>query len=118
MLARSGFLLLAAALAIGCASAGISRDRAIEIAIRAASDSTLPPTVVTAEDGLLGALVDARSLPDLPRDRAVWAILLAGRFPGECVPSADGRSVCPPGAGRKLVVLDRATGDLLYAETR
>jgi hypothetical protein len=112
-----GILVATALLVAACVPGGISRDRAVELALAAGSDSVVPARVVSAEAGPLGQFVGARALPDERRDRQVWAVLLSGDFEGECVASADG-VVCPRGAAGKLIVLDRATGEFLLSESR
>lgn len=106
-------LIVAALLATSACSlvGGISRERAIELASAGAPDDA---RLVSAEIGQLGAFADANTLPGEPRDREVWAIVLSGTFPGECVVTASGGSACPPEAESQLVVLDALTGELLY----
>ena len=101
--------------AVACAAAGISSDRAIELALQAGGDSAVPPSVVLIDSGPLADFADAGMSLDGSRDRQVWVITLAGDFVGECVLAADGTEVCPRGAQRKLVVLDRLTGAFLYS---
>jgi hypothetical protein len=117
MLMRLVIVAVVALAAVACAPGGISRDRAIELAVAAGGDSTVPPSVISVETGPLGRFADQGTLPDEPRDREVWAILLAGDFAGECVVNANGESICPPGASRKLVVLDFATGEFIFSES-
>ena len=117
MLMRLVIVAVVALAAAACAPGGISRDRAIELALAAGGDSTVPPSVISVETGPIGRFADERTLPDEPRDRQVWAILLAGDFAFECVMNANGESVCPPGANRKLVVLDFATGEFIFSES-
>ena len=118
MARRFAVTILVAGLVLGCGVASISRDRAIELARAASGDSSVSPTIVSAESGTLDRFVDARTLPADRRDRLVWAVVVSGGFGGECVVNADGGSVCPTGAVRKLVVLDFITGDLILAESR
>jgi hypothetical protein len=117
MLARLVLLLPTALLVAACALGTIARDKAIEEALKAGGDSTVPPSVTSIESGVLGQFIDAHTLPDEPRDRQVWAVLLAGNFAGECVAGANGESSCPQAASSKLVVLDFATGEFLFAES-
>jgi hypothetical protein len=113
-----GILVATALLIAACVPGGISRDRALELALAAGSDSVVPARVVSAEAGPLGRFVEVRTLPDERRDRQVWAVLLAGDFEGECVLDPNGDSVCPRGAAGKLIVLDHATGEFLLSESR
>jgi hypothetical protein len=115
MLARFVVVSLVALIAVACTAGAISRDRAIELALQAGGDSTVPPSMVAVESGPLADFVDEGMSMVGPRDRRVWAITLAGDFRGECVPAADGTLMCPRGAGTKLVVLDRSTGEFLYS---
>ena len=117
MLARFVVVSLAVLVVVGCGAGGISRDRAIELALQAGGDSTIPPSVVSIDSGPLAGFADAGTLPEASRDQQVWAVILAGDFAGECVLAADGTEMCPPGAHRKLVVLDRLTGAFLYSES-
>lgn len=98
---------------VGCSPSGITRERAIELASdNAGSESSL----IRAEAGPLGQFADARTLPEEPRDRRVWALVFAGNFEGECVFTQSGTSRCPPGTGTVLVVLDFQTGAFLFSE--
>lgn len=103
-----GLLALCACSLVG----GIGRERAIELASAGAPDDA---RVLSAEIGQLGAFADANTPPGEARDRQVWAIVLTGTFPGECVATESGDSACPPVAETRLVVLDAETGELLYA---
>lgn len=96
-----------------CLFAGVSRDEAVRLALQAAGPDS---TVSSVEHGLLGQFVDTRTLPDIPRDRGVWAVVLTGEFPGECVVGPTGESRCPPSAQTALVVLDDQTGEVLLVE--
>jgi hypothetical protein len=97
------------AIVLGACGVGISRDQAIKLA--------LGPTtakVLSAQAGPLGHFTDRTTLPEEPRDRQVWAVLLSGRFPVSCVAGIP----CPPDATQQLVILDYRTGDLILSETR
>jgi hypothetical protein len=106
-LASLGLILTA------CVPSGVSRDEATNLAVEAAGPGS---SVSSAEQGALGEFVDPRTVPELRRDRGVWAIALAGDFPGECVTTATGVSQCPPVANTALVVLDDQTGEILLIE--
>ncbi len=55
------------------------------------------------------------TLPDEPRDRLVWAVMLHGSFPGTCVITPTGSSACPTGRTAKLVIVDGQTGAFLVS---
>jgi hypothetical protein len=93
---------------------GISRERAIELASPGGGPNA---HVLSAESGPFGRFADAGTLPEEPRTRQVWAVVLAGKFPAPCVLNATGQSVCPPDAETMLVVLDFRTGDFLFGTT-
>ena len=118
MARRFAVAILVAVSVACCGVAGISQDRAIELARAASGDSSVSPTIVSAESGTLDRFVDARTLPVERRDRLVWAVVVSGAFGGECVMNANGESVCPTGATRKVVVLEFITGDLILTESR
>jgi len=99
---------------VGCAG-GIGRERAIEIARREAG--AVATTVVRVERGPPGQFADVGALPEVPRDREVWSIVLRGSFPGECVLNEAGESVCPPAETSKLVVIDAQTGAFIFSES-
>jgi hypothetical protein len=107
--------VVAAAIAItallGCGTSGISRDRAIQLALAAASDSMVPATVAVAETGPLSRFVSAPNLPAGDANRTVWAITLHGQFQLEGVAPSPGRKVLS-----KLVILDFKTGEFVLAE--
>ncbi|HEY7735518.1 MAG TPA: hypothetical protein VH813_01860 [Candidatus Limnocylindrales bacterium] len=106
-------LFLAGGVVSACA-VGISRERAIELAT---TNAGAGETVLWAESGPIGRFADPWTLPEEPRDRFVWAVLYEGQVAVSCVLDARGRSVCPPQATRRLVVLDFRTGAFIYAET-
>lgn len=103
-------LVIICALSSGCVSPGLNRDEAAELAVDAAGSGS---TVVSVELGRLSDFVDRRNLPGFGGDRGVWAVVVTGEFPGECVVTATGDSRCPPVADSALVVLDHQTGELL-----
>jgi hypothetical protein len=94
------------------ASSAVGRERAIEIALAEAAPGT---SVVSATSGTLGRIGDPNVLPDEPRDREVWAVVLRGQFSGSCPMPATGDPVCPPDATSMLVVLDFHTGAFVYS---
>lgn len=93
-------------------ASAISREDAILIA-----QSHLPSAEVSLVSAKLGQLADfaPTSVPSLPRDTPVWAIVFAGTFPGECVAAASGEQ-CPSAFSSVLVVLDAAQGVFVKAE--
>ena len=108
-LARLALLIIAIA---GCSQPldlvsglGAERERAVAAAL-----AEQPPGTRAgwAARGPLGLFVDAGFLPEEPRGRVVWAVLILGQQPGGCVMSADGPK-CPPRADSKLVLLDAST---------
>lgn len=107
-------LIVAALLATTACSmvASVSCDRAIELALAGAPDNAL---VASAESGPLAQFTDDAG-PSLTRDRQVWAVVLSGRFPSECV-DTPGRATCVTDAESQLIVLDASTGDVLYVVT-
>lgn len=109
---RATLLLMVGILAT-CQPVGINRDDAVRLALDAAGPAS---RALSVESGLLGDFVDPRALTDVPRDRRVWVVELAGVFPGECVVTATGESRCLPSATTALVVLDERTGELLVTE--
>jgi hypothetical protein len=108
-------LVLLAMIAGACGPGGISRDRAIQLALEYAEG---PVVVVSAESGPLGRFTDAQTLPSEHADRQVWAVVLSGNFAGECVLNAAGQSVCPPVSARKLVLLDFQSGGLVLTRVQ
>ena len=96
-----------------CGFSGVTRDEAARLAVQAAGPDS---SVSSAQQGRLGDFVDARTLPEIPRDRGVWAVVVAGEFPGECVITATGETRCPRTAQTALVLLDDQTGELLLLE--
>jgi len=96
-----------------CMFSGLGEDDAARIAVEAAGPGS---TVSSAEHGQLGDFIDPPTLPDVSRAHGVWAIVIAGEFPGECVISATGESRCPPPFQSALVLLDDQTGRLLLLE--
>jgi hypothetical protein len=97
---------------VACDGAGVSRERAVAIAVSAGADSTTTPTVVWAELGPLARFTDA-ALVAQAGDRQVWAVLLQGSFEGECVVRQDGSHSCPPLRSNKLILLDAASGEFI-----
>lgn len=108
-----GRLAIVGVLLSACALSGVSRDEAARLAVQAAGPDS---SVLSAEHGQLDDFIDPRGLPDAHRKSGVWAVVVAGEFPGECVITATGRSRCPPPAQTALVLLDDRTGELLLLE--
>jgi hypothetical protein len=99
---------------IGLPGSGITQSDATRVAReQAGTDST----VVSVERAPLGEFVDEFALPEVPRETIVWAVVLEGDFPGECVITSTGESSCPPGADTALVVLRADTGGFLFLES-
>ena len=98
---------------VACLPSAISREDAARLAVQAAGPESI---VSSLEHGPLGTFVDTRTLPDIPRDRSVWAVTVSGQFEGSCVVTATGESRCPPAAGSALVRLDDNTGEMLLLE--
>lgn len=99
-------------LTCACFFGGISRDRAIELALSGGGRE-----VIWAEAGPLGQFVNRRTLPEERRDRQVWAVLVKGAFPASCPFRPTGLK-CPADATQQLVVLDFRTGDFIFSESR
>ena len=97
-------------LAVTACSGQVSREEAARVALANAGAAA---SVEWVEPGPLGRFVDATTLPDEPRDRSVWAVMLHGAFPGTCVITPTGSSVCPTGRTAKLVIVDGQTGAFL-----
>lgn len=108
-------LIVLGTIVVACGLGGISRDRAIQLALDTAEGQVV---VLSAESGPLDHFTDVRALPDEPADRMVWAVLLSGGFAGECVLNAAGEEVCPPGSTRKMVLLDYDDGELVLTESQ
>lgn len=108
----AGRLAILGVLLSACALSGVSRDEAARLAVQAAGEVS---SVLSAEHARLDDFIDPRGLPDA-RHRGVWAVVVAGEFPGECVITATGESRCPPPAQTALVLLDDRTGELLLLE--
>jgi hypothetical protein len=96
-----------------CEGKGISRERAIELALTTAPADA---TAFSAERGPLSDFVGTGVSTLEPPDLMVWAIVLHGTFSGICVINASGDSVCPPDATSQLVVIDGHSGAFLYSE--
>lgn len=103
--------LLLALVVIACTPGTIGKGRATTLAIAAASDSTIPVSVITAVTGTYGQFVPAQSQDQDQAGRHVWAVKLRGVFQLEGVFPLPGRTL-----DFKLVVLDQETGDILYTE--
>ena len=70
-----------------------------------------------ADQGELGQFVNDRTLPDVRRDLRVWAVVLAGDFPGECILGPGGTPSCMPDLKSALVVVrDGGDGEILLTE--
>lgn len=108
-----GRLAIVGVLLSACALSGVSRDEAARLAVEAAGPVS---SVLSVEHARLDEFIDLRGLPDARPDRGVWAVVVAGEFPGECVITVTGESRCPPPAKTALVLLDDRTGELLLLE--
>lgn len=95
-----------------CMFSTVSRDEASRLALGAAGPDS---TVLSAELGRLGDFVGTRTLADVPRDRGVWAVIVAGQFPGECVVTASGGTRCPHEAETALILIGRSDRGVLTA---
>ena len=107
-------LVVVCGIVVACSS-GISRERAIQLAL---NNEVPGVVVVSAESGPVGRFIDPGTVPSERADRMVWAVQLRGDFAVECVMNAAGQSVCPQGSGRKLVLLDFKDGQLVLTESR
>ena len=107
----AGLLLLASC------NTGLSRDAAIKAALRHQSSSTAV-TVLSAQTGPMGRFVDSGTLPDQPRERAVWAVALSGTFQVGCgpAPPPGQQPHCPEPATSELIVLDYASGEFIVGQ--
>lgn len=105
-------ILAVLGLAVAACTGQISRDEAARVAL---ANAGAVASVEWAESGPLGRFVDPTTLPDEPRDRSVWAVMLHGSFPGGCVITPTGSSVCPTGRTARLVIVDGETGVFLVS---
>ena len=112
MTRRRAVILAVLALAVAACTGQISREEAARVAL---ANAGAVATVEWVEPGPLSRFVDATTLPDEPRDRSVWAVMLHGSFPGTCVITPTGSSVCPTGRTAKLVIVDGQTGAFLVS---
>ena len=112
MTQRFALILAVIALALAACAGQISREEAARVALASAGAGAIS-TVEWVESGPLSRFVDATRMPDEPRDRSVWAVMLHGSFPGGCVETPTGSSVCPTGRTARLVIVDGQTGTLL-----
>lgn len=97
--------------AIGCGLGGISRERAIQIAVQ-----DRPGVVLSAEHGLLGRFIEPTTLPEEPRSREVWAVRIRGKVSISC-PAMPIPRPCPDVVMNTLVVLDFVTGEFVLSES-
>lgn len=106
---------LCVAVLVAACGTGISRDQAVERAVREAGPGAT--AAISVESGPLGAFV-ARVPSDDSQDHKVWAVWVAGSFEGECVfdPATQG-SLCPPMTSKVLVVLDFVTGQFILSRS-
>jgi hypothetical protein len=83
-------------------------------AVAVAQSHVAPPgDLVSAEQGGLGDFVEPGILPNEPRDRPVWAVVLTSIIDMEC-PAPPATIECPtPHQGEVLVVLDYFSGDFI-----
>ena len=92
---------------------GLTREQAIATAQKAVPGST------GVVDTRVGRMVDFEpSQSTTTPDRMVWAVILAGSFPGSCGPAplpGDTMHPCPPPARTTTVILDFSTGEFLMA---
>ena len=102
-----------ALLLIACSSGPITRDQAAHIAQPSVGGT---PNVLEIKSGQLGDFVDANGLPTQPRDLVVWAVVVTGSAPGECVLIPSGER-CPPRPLSTLVVVDYLTGDVVFTQS-
>jgi hypothetical protein len=97
---------------LGCASNLLPREQAIQIALRHVGEPSA--TVLSAREGPFRAL----GIEDHPADlagREVWAVVVNGSEPGDCVITPTGE-FCPPRPLTTLVVLDAVDGTVLMTE--
>jgi hypothetical protein len=107
-------MLLVLVAAAACDLGGISREAAIELAMPHGGGGA---EAVSAEHGPLGRFAAARTLPEEPRNREVWAVRVRGRVAVSCPQPVAGAGRCPPDSViTTLVVLDFRTGAFLYSE--
>src|SRR5688500_2826191 len=105
-------LVLALALSMGCTQRALPVDEAV-----AEGRKHAPPgaVLVLVRNGPLSDFADARTLPEVPRSRLVWAIDLRAQYPRGC-PAGIQIQCPPPPITNGLVVLDYVTGEFLYSE--
>jgi hypothetical protein len=106
----AGAILL---LLIACGAGTLTRDRAAHLAQEHVGGTA---NILAIKTGQLGEFVNANGVPTEPRERRVWAVVVAGSTPGECVLIPSGER-CPTRPLSTLVVLDEVSGTVIFTES-
>lgn len=108
----AGVFLCLASILLACDS-GLTRSRAEEIAL---GETTPGSQVLSAQQGPLARFADSAAVAAGREDRQVWAVIVSARYPASCPVTETGPRPCPFIDSTMLVIIDRATGEVLYSK--
>jgi hypothetical protein len=96
---------------LAACGSGLSQSQAIEIA---SEHVPADAHVTSVRSGTFGQFAGQGDLPEVARDRLVWAVAFTRGYQGECVISPDAQH-CPPNA-TAMVVIDFFNGEFVTSE--